>query len=222
MIYLNRDELDSAYTVLKTIPDKHWESYPYSTFLTDNPFQYMTYIPQKDYQEQLPKARYTKTTFVKKLIDLKQQLKTDPKKFEQNYFLLGAAYYNMTYEGNFWLMSAIYQNSYEFDKKRMSFNDNFFGCKRATEWFAKGVAQCTKKENAAMCCFMANVCQTRRDKYEYELKYLKTDYEKRPEFKEQKTPLWATLKTRFKDAGAYEKREYWCQHLNAMMTAIDK
>jgi hypothetical protein len=221
MIYIQRDDLDSAYLVLKTIPNDYWAGYPHSTYLIDNPFKYMTYVPRKESEENLPKARYTKMTFVKKLIDLKQQLKTDPKKFEQNYFLLGTAYYNMTHEGNFWLMSEIaWDNGYELE--RSAWNDVYFGGQRAADWFAKGVAQCTKKENAALCCFMANVCQNQRNKYDFELKYKNTDSEKRPEFKEKNTPLWATLKTRFKDAGAYEKREYWCQHLDALMTAIDK
>jgi hypothetical protein len=221
MIYLNRDDLDSAYLVLKTIPESHWGNYPYSTYLVDNPFKYMTHIPRKDGDENLPKARYNKTSFVKKLIDLKQQLKSDPKKFEQNYFLLGTAYYNMTHEGNFWLMSEIAWDGGS-DSERSAWNDVYFGCKRATDWFAKGVANCTKKENAAMCCFMANVCQKQRDTYEYEIKYASTSEDKRPEINPRKSTLWATLKTRFKDAGAFEKREYWCQHLDAMMAAIDK
>jgi hypothetical protein len=169
----------------------------------------------------LPKAKYSKTAFVKRLIELKQQLKTDPKKFEQNYFLIGTAYYNMTHGGNSWLMSEIGWDRSSISK-RTDWNDIYFGGKRAADWFAKGVANCTKKENAAMCCFMANQCQKQQDIYDYDLKYAKTEYDKRPDFKEKNTPLWATFKTRFKDKGTFEKREYWCQHLDAMMAAIDK
>ncbi len=221
MIYIKRDELDSAYAVLKTIPEKHWTEYPYSTYLIDNPFQYVGHVPSRWSDDSLPKAMYSKTAFVKKILDLKQQLKTDPKKFEKNYFLIGAAYYNMTQHGNFWLMSEIAWDRWE-RPERSDWHEVYYGCKRAADWFAKGVANCTKKENAAMCCFMANRCQYQQDKYNYEIKYAKIPEEKRPDFKEQKTPLWATLKTRFKDAGAFEKREYWCQHLDAMMAAIDK
>jgi hypothetical protein len=221
IIYIKRDELDSAYAVLKTIPEKHWSEYPYSTYLIDNPFQYMGHIPSRWSDDSLPKAKYSKTAFVKKLIDLKQQLKTDPKKYEQNYFLIGTAYYNMTQHGNFWLMSEIAWDRWERPERNPA-SEVYYGCKRAADWFAKGVANCTKKENAAMCCFMANRAQYQRDKYEHAIKYQRTPYDKIPEFKEKNTPLWATFKTRFKDASAFEKREYWCQHLDAMMAAIDK
>jgi hypothetical protein len=221
MIYIKQDKLDSAYAVLKTIPETHWTSYPYSTYLVENPFQYVGHLPDRWPDDSLPKAMYSKTTFVKRLLELKQQLKSDPKKFEQNYFLIGTAYYNMTYRGNFWLMSEIAWNR-GCDTQRTDWNDIYFGCTRAADWFAKGVANCSQKENAAMCCFMANVCQKQQDKYDYEIKYDGLDFDKRPDFKQQQTPLWATLKKRFKGANGFETQEYWCQHLNAMMSAIDK
>jgi hypothetical protein len=222
MIYMKRDELDSAYAVLKTIPEKHWLEYPYSTYLIDNPFQYVGHVPSRWPDDSLPKAQYSKTAFVKKLIELKQQLKSDPKKFEQNYFLIGTAYYNMTQHGNFWLMSEIAWDRGFYNVEKTPQNDIYYGCKRAADWFAKGIANCAKKENAAMCCFMANRCQYQQDMYNYEVKYAKTPEDKRPDFKESKTPFWATFRTRFKDAGALEKKEYWCQHLDKMMSAIDK
>ncbi len=219
MIYIKRDELDSAYAVLKTIPEKHWSGYPYSTYMIENPFRYIPYTSRYFGSDSLPKAAFTKTAFVGKLLELKQQLKTDPKKFEENYFLIGTAYYNMTHHGHYWLMSEIFWNPGE-ESERSDWDEVYYGSKRAAEWFAKGVAQCTKKENAAMCCFMANRCQKQRDTYEYEVKYAKIESDKRPDLKTQKTPLWAILKTRFKDAEQYETKEYWCQHLNQLMDGI--
>jgi hypothetical protein len=219
MIYVKRDELDSAYAVLKTIPDKHWLGYPYSTYMTENPFRYVAYTSSHFGSDSLPKAAYNKTTFVGKMLELKQQLKTDPKKFEQNYFLLGAAYYNMTHHGNYWLMSEIFWDPGDASEGSV-WNEVYYGSKRAAEWFAKGVANCVKKENAAMCCFMANICQDQQDTYEYEVKYAGIDRDKQPDFKTRKTPLWATLKTHFKEAEQYEKNEYWCQHLNELMNGI--
>jgi hypothetical protein len=213
-IYIRQDELDSAYAVLKTIPEKHWSEYPYSTYLIGNPFQYTEPIQNNGSEERLPKAQYSKTAFVKKVLELKQQLKSDPIKFEQNYFFIGMAYYNMTHNGNYWLMSEIAWYRFGDIPKRTDWNDIYFGGKRAADWFAKGVANCVKKENAAICCFMANVCQQQQDTYEYNAKYAKTKPDKQPDFKAQKTPLWSTLRTRFKDTEPFENPQYWCQHLN--------
>jgi hypothetical protein len=92
ILYIQRDELDSAYAVLKTIPDTFWQQYPYKEFLSRNPFRYIPHVPGQQSDEPLPTATYTKTSFVKKLIELKQELKNNPIKYEQNYALIGTAY----------------------------------------------------------------------------------------------------------------------------------
>jgi hypothetical protein len=148
-----------------------------------------------------------KTEFVKKLLDLKQQLAKEPIKYEQNYYFIGMAYYNMTHWGNFWLMSEICLDSYEPNFKQKDFKDIYFNCKRAEQWFTKGVKTCQNKDYAAMCCFML-----------HQIKQPRT-YKQSPS--EPKMDIWKPFRQRFKNAVQYEENEYWCQHLDSLMLTID-
>jgi hypothetical protein len=203
MIYVNHDALDSAYAVLKTIPNAFWNQYPYQDFLIGNPFWFHNAVSTsvESFMEQ--GVVFNKTQFIKKILDLKQQLVKEPRKKEQNYYFIGMAYYNMTHRGNFWLMSEICLDSYEPNFKRNDFKDIYFNCKRAEEWFTKGAKTCQNKDYAAMCCFMLNQIKGHQD------------------LKPAKTVLWKDFHQRFKNAAQYEENEYWCQHLDSLMLTID-
>jgi hypothetical protein len=223
MIYVNQDKLDSAYQVLQSVPDKFWRAYPFADYMTENPF-----TPALDYRAHsaanydggwdhitYPTAKYTKPQFLKRLIELKKQLASDPVKYEKNYFLIGTAYFNMTNYGKFWLMSQIFWDGVEVEK-RTDFNNNFYGCQRAEKWFADGVAHCQNEKLAAMCCFSANLCHKNKDLYEFELKY-HNNYDTRPDMKETETPLWSDLRMRFRGAKQYEDVDYWCTNLDRLV-----
>jgi hypothetical protein len=221
MIYVRHDALDSAYAVAKLLPPSRWTKYPYSDYTKGNPFQFYTdaYHDSEGLSQQ--KIAYSKPNFLKKMMELKQELKNNPKKYEQNYFLIGMAYYNMTNYGNYWLLSQIYWNGYHVEKETQAFKDNYFGCKRALEWFAKGAKVCQNKEYAAMCCFMANQCKNQQDEYRHFLKYDAQTDGITPDFVPTKTPLWKDLNKRFKETASYEEKEYWCQHLDSLSASID-
>lgn len=223
MIYVRHDALDSAYAVAKSLPPSRWTQEPYSDYTKGNPFQFYTDAHHTHGYEGIAEQKivYSKPDFLKKMIELKQQLKENPKKYEQNYFLLGTAYYNLTNYGNYWLFSQIYWNGYHVEKETQAFKDNYFGCKRASEWFAKGVKVCQNKEYAAMCCFMANQCKNQQDEYKHYLKYNHRTASITPDFVPTKTPLWKDLNKRFKETAAYETKEYWCQHLDSLSASID-
>jgi hypothetical protein len=214
ILYIHRDQLDSAYSVLKTLPETNWNRYPYSTYMIFNPFHYMPNVPNSRWEDTLSDPVYAKTAFLEKLIELKHQLIENPKKYEQNYFLIGTAYYNMTQDGNFWLMSHIHNGGNDLFHKDSTFEAIHWGCKRAQEWFEKGAKLCETKSNAVLCGFMAQQCQNKR----IELGRFET---------QQKTlafanaPIWRVLRQRFKGMEQYEKREYWCQHLDELLHAID-
>jgi hypothetical protein len=216
MLYLHRDQLDSAYSVLKTVPPKFWEQPPYTTYMSFDPFYYMLYIPDMDFSNKVEEPYYNKTTFIERLLELKQELKSDPKKYEQNYFLIGTAYYNMTSHGNYWLMSHIYHPGDDLFSTDSTFEATYIGCKYALEWFNQGVKSCENKSLAALCCFMAQECEHKRDKYEAQSD---AEMEKNPLILAN-TPLWEVFKQRFKDAEPYQKQAYWCQHLEELMENI--
>jgi hypothetical protein len=213
ILYVHRDQLDSAYAVLKTLPETNWKRYPYSTYMIFNPFHYMPIVPSSLWVDTLEMPVYTKTAFLEKLINLKQQLIKDPKKFEQNYFLIGTAYYNMTQDGNFWLMSHIHNGGNDVFQKDSTFEEIHWGCKRAKEWFEKGTKWCENKANAALCCFMVQQCDNKRTGFNF------SESEK-PDVAFATVPLWKVLRQRFKETAQYEKREYWCQHLDELMDGI--
>ncbi len=230
ILYIQRDELDSAYAVLKTIPDTFWQAYPYNQFLSRNPFRYMPHVPGKQSDEPLPTAAYTKTSFVKKLIELKQELKKDPIKYEQNYALIGTAYYNMTHAGHFWLMTEIYWHDYFEDHTpsiQTDYKKQYFQCQLASDWLRKGISVCQNVKYAALCCFMEQQCQYQRDLYLQKLIYQNKETwpenapEPAPNLMLSKVFVWELLQTRFPEVEPFKELEYWCQHLEPLMQKID-
>jgi hypothetical protein len=222
-VYINRDELDSAYNVLKAVPEDYWQDYPYSSYMTTDPFKLVlgtrtwegSEWDEETDQYKQSKAIFTKPQFIKRLIDLKKQVVEDPIKYEKNYYLIGSAYYNMTSSGSFWLMSQIWWNGAE-TSKQSSFEDNYTGGARAAAWFEKGVKGCKDEKLAALCCFMANECQHMHDIYMHDVKYANKSYADRPEVKTKDTPLWRTLSKRFKGADKYDDTDYWCQNFETL------
>lgn len=154
--YLRQDKLDSALAVFRTIPNDYWQKEPYASMLHCNPFfadWRDTHTPNR-----ADSLRFTKKTFVERLIQLKKEVEKEPVKYAQNYYLIGNAYYNMTQKGNYWLMWEIAWSNYESPDKRSPENDAYYGSALARKYYELGVKNSKDDKLAGICYFMLEQC----------------------------------------------------------------
>lgn len=175
MYYVRRDQLDSAYTVLQTIPEGYWATAtPYSETLDHDPFFVDTRSPR------LHTGKiYSKTAFVGKILQLKAEIARDPSKKAMNEYLLGNAYYNMSWHGNFWIMSHVYRSVGDMfvDGKDIAnraandaFNSHYLGATRAKSYYKLAMQHSQKDATLAqLAAFMADYCDQHWQEYQANL-----------------------------------------------------
>jgi hypothetical protein len=188
--YLREDRLKEALAIYETIPDSVWEvtnhdyHYYYKQELNANPFEtrFSTSAIQEDRS-----ISYTKPDFVRELIRLKKEVKTNPKNNAYNYMLLGNAYYNMTYGGNSWYYTEYAWSAgdghregrpesckYRDDNKR----ENYITGERAKLYYE--LAEKTSKNDAfsAFCYRLQFKCLTLRTSFKAE-EFARSKYQER-------------------------------------------
>jgi hypothetical protein len=115
--YIWNDQLDSAYTVLQTIPDAYWASQtPANTGITQNPFSVGLALPGIPLTEENDEFDRNQTKFIRQLIELRLQAEkeTNPDKKQAAYLLLGNAYFNLSWLGRWWSVYHTQRSSAEF------------------------------------------------------------------------------------------------------------
>lgn len=119
MYYLRRDQLDSALVALKNVQSStlkgavsaYGDSYNY---FYRNPFSIGISLPNVPLSESEINPFFDKKTFIEQIIALQKEAEANPDKRQLNYFLLGNAYFNMSYPGRNWfLMLRPYKGSFE-------------------------------------------------------------------------------------------------------------
>ena len=161
-LLLGQNKLADAYEVFKQIPEsEQWKSNtdPFSSRIND------CIMCDEDMKSQ---NTYNHLSLVKELMMYEQKLKSDPQHAAEYHYLLGNAYYNITYFGN-----AGEALTFQRNNSRMS----YFGEKKyAKEWKSKPDMDCSRAqlhyveamklaetagnpEFAAECCFMAAKCE---------------------------------------------------------------
>ncbi len=166
--YLRNNNLQAASAVLQKIPDGFWKKEPYSYYTGGNPFYINIYKPHAILEED--KLSYNKKVAINKMIRLLSLAKSTPAKSAECYYQLANAYYNMSYHGKNWLMvkqwwSISEMATYNMDLKRTPFNDVYYGCTIAKEYYLKAMNSTNDRKLAALCCFMAGQCNTNYNKY---------------------------------------------------------
>lgn len=101
--YIWEDRLDSAYLIVKDIPETYWTAKS-TTFHndSDNPFSVGIKIPGVELSGETMNFNHDLARFFKQMIELREEAKTDSSKLQLNYLLLGNAYFNMTWMGRWW------------------------------------------------------------------------------------------------------------------------
>ena len=108
-------------------------------------------------------ADYTKQSLAEKIIDLENQLTSNPKNKAEICNQLGNAYYNISYYGNSWMALKYYRchSCIEFIDSDYSPDDEdeFYDCSTALSYYKKAAAASKDKEFIALNLFMAAKCE---------------------------------------------------------------
>lgn len=114
------------------------------------------------------KVKYSKRTFVDKMIELKEkgEQEKDPKERANNYYLFANGLYNMTYYGNARYVSSTpvewnygYSNRFSGYSEEKRVTTNFYDCAMAESYYLKALELSTDKEFRAKMIWMAAKCQ---------------------------------------------------------------
>ncbi|MGB1248727.1 MAG: hypothetical protein ACPG4Z_07560, partial [Chitinophagales bacterium] len=92
---------------------------------------------------------YTKLTLAKKLLEMR--IKAENEKSAMDYYLLGNAYYNMTYFGHEWEALSYYRSG--------SHITGFYDCTVALDLYENAIKLFTDEEMQAKSAFMAAKCE---------------------------------------------------------------
>lgn len=148
--YAQNDQLEKALQVFKTIPN-------YSITLYGNPFTIHIKDCHDCDHEAPQKTKYTKTSFIEKMIEMKQIAQQKPTEAAQNYFLIANGFYNMTYFGNARLFydNRIDNTIYDYDHTLLEEEKSDL----ALKYYLLARDKSTDKEFKAKCTFMAAKCE---------------------------------------------------------------
>ena len=169
MWYVNQDRMPEALAVLQRIPDDYWRTYPRSVFLRDDPFRVDVADPNNYTKKDI--LHYNKRQLVDELVCLKEEAAKRPEKAALNAYLLGNAYYNMSWHGKYWIMSSTWwsseQFSYRWSPRDPAFLAHYLRLSRARSWYLKSMRTAKDPELKALACFMVTWCDQQNDP-EYE------------------------------------------------------
>jgi len=197
--FMNRDLLDSALSSFNHIPDSFWNEEPYNLFKTDDPFALNIYDAHNFNAKD--RGTYNKRTFVKKLIELKQDAIVHPQNRALDYYKIGNAYYSMTWFGKYWIMNRIWWGLNEAYMEKWDLNDpfnkNYYGCRAAQKFYLLAQQNTKDEKFASLCCFMAGACEGNYRQFAKGTEGVVLDVKKNPYEK--------ILRSRFGDTDFYDE-----------------
>ena len=165
MWYVNQDRMPEALTVLQRIPDDYWRTYPRSAFLRDDPFRVDVADPNNYAKKDL--LHYNKRQLVDELVCLKEEAVKHPEKAALNAYLIGNAYFNMSWYGKYWIMSSTWWSGEQFNEPwsphNEAFEDHFLRLSRAKTWYLRSMRTAKDPELKALACFMVTYCDQQND-----------------------------------------------------------
>lgn len=159
-IAFRNNNLELAYQTFSSMPKDFWEkNYEFKDYLNENPFT--PKILQKQ-EERKFDYRFNKTDFIAKLIQLKKQ------NTASSNLQLAHAYFNVSYLGNSWMMTAydwssggsyidyIYGDNAANEKKYQ--NGNYHNLKMAKMYYEKAFKMSKNTNEKAMASLMIFEC----------------------------------------------------------------
>ncbi|UUW07326.1 hypothetical protein NLG42_14555 [Flavobacterium plurextorum] len=180
-IAFRNNNLELAYQTFSSMPKDFWEkNYEFKDYLNENPFT--PKILQKQ-EERKFDYRFNKTDFIAKLIQLKKQ------NTASSNLQLAHAYFNVSYLGNSWMMTAydwssggsyvdyVYGDNTEKEKKYQ--NGNYHNLKMAKMYYEKAFKMSKNNNEKAMASLMIFECNY----YNYYADLVSTEEEEKNPFK---------------------------------------
>ncbi|MFT3795926.1 hypothetical protein [Flavobacterium sp.] len=162
-IAFRQNDLETAYAEFAKIPTDFWDEISEFSYLNEDPFLpkvlAFAHGPRK-YNYPFNKAR-----FVAELIKLKKQ------NTAESNMRLGHAYFNVSYYGSAWMMSAYGWTSGDYDysdyvfggnrmKREQAYhNGNYYDCTMAKAYYLKALALAKDKEQKALASLMLFECE---------------------------------------------------------------
>lgn len=162
--YLRHDSLQQALKILQQIPASYYQQYPFDPLLKNDPF--MVDVGNGHHNDRYEPI-CSKLEMVQEMIRLQKIAKEDSSKAALCYLQLGNAHFNMTWYGKNWLAVKQYWSN-DLDPgylERTAFNDNYFGCLRARDYYLKALKLAKDKKLASLSCFLAGICQENYMRY---------------------------------------------------------
>ncbi|HEY6161530.1 MAG TPA: hypothetical protein VI112_09915, partial [Bacteroidia bacterium] len=162
--FIHHDQLDSAYSCFSKVDEKYWENEANRSRLNMDPF-YVDNV-ENHYNKGFDTVDYhNKAKYVKRMLELKHNVAMK-KNTAQSCYLLGNAYYNMTWFGNSWAMMKFSWHVYgAYNAEKNSLNDVYCGCRRAEDYYLTGLKSARDDSTAAICALMAGICERNRKVY---------------------------------------------------------
>lgn len=168
--YIRNHRLEEALATMQQIPDSVWHKYPYDDYLAGDPFFLNVYAPHA--ADSANNRQLTKKQAVEEMIQLQQLAKNNKRKAALCYYKLGNAWYNMSWHGKSWLMvkrwkSMNEESSYNSAITATLFNDDYYGCRRAKEYYSRAMAAAKDKKLSALCYLMMEQCDHNYQHYRW-------------------------------------------------------
>ncbi|MES2133217.1 MAG: hypothetical protein V4506_12800 [Bacteroidota bacterium] len=147
--YAQQDKLDESLAAFKKISN--------TEVLYGNPFTIHTKDCHDCDHEAVQKTKYTKLSFIEKMMEMKATALAKPAEAAQNYFLIANGFYNMTYFGNARLFydNRVDNSIYEYNHNALPEENNDL----ALKYYLLALQNSTDKEFKAKCTFMAAKCE---------------------------------------------------------------
>ena len=159
-IAFRNNNLELAYQTFASMPKDFWEkNYAYKDFLNENPF--MPKILQRDTERKFD-YRFNKADFIAQLIQLKKQ------NTAKSILKLAHAYFNVSYLGNSWMMTAydwtsgesyvdyVYGDNSENEKKYQK--GNYYNLTMAKMYYEKALKMSKNTNEKALASLMIFEC----------------------------------------------------------------
>ena len=148
--YAQHNNLEQAVATLKPLP-------AYYTVLLGNPFTIHIRDCHDCDHEAKQKVKYTRGSFLEKMIEMKAIAAAKPAEAAQNYFLIANGFYNMSDFGNarIFYENNVYNTIYDDDRKLLPEQTSDL----ALKYYLLAFESSQDKEFKAKCTFMAAKCE---------------------------------------------------------------
>ncbi len=168
MWYLRENRLEEAAATYRQVHPDYWERYEISLFRDDDPF--VVNIADPHNYAKTDSVRYTRRSIVERMVALKKEAALNPNKRALNNYLLGNAYFSMSWHGKYWGLSriawSVHGEGWSDEPVRTPGDDDYYGCARAKEHYLAAMEAAKDPVLKAMACMMAEQCEYNWGEYQ--------------------------------------------------------